>query len=112
MKVTLKKVMSLAPCYTKAQVKAALAHGKLVDVLESVPYRDARWLIVRLMSRDNLENWAYACADRAAGYYASSASSAAAAYYAAAAAADAARRNEECTAISHAVQMIWEQEEA
>ena len=104
MKVTVDVVMDLHPCYSRSEVRKILGRNRnLVDVLMSIPPHDMRWFVSSILTAENREHWAYACADRAAAYAYDAHADATASASAAASAAETRLQ------IEHAVTLIKEQ---
>lgn len=85
MRVTIEMIKALRPCYSDAELAEAMEDGFEAGI-RLVPASDARWVLARLLTRENLIVWANASAKRAreyvacgcsvyAAYYASSAAS-------------------------------------
>lgn len=64
---TIETIMALRPCYKPEQI-ASLMLLDPYEALCSVPSVDARWLLTRLMTADQRDEWAHACARRAREY--------------------------------------------
>ena len=79
MKITVEKVMALNPCYDydRDSVRKLLSKCKRIGKLKAlltIPHNDARWILSRLLTTENVVIWAKACAERAKGYASNAAS--------------------------------------
>ena len=70
MLITVDSVMALNPCetYTRERVTELIGLGPQ-PALESIPFADARWILVRLLTEQNLRKWACRCALSVAGLW-------------------------------------------
>ncbi len=70
MKITYEQVKALDPCYSNDKLKELLPKPVTLTVkrLLTLPPSDARWLVARLMNREQRTQWAKNAADRAKGY--------------------------------------------
>jgi hypothetical protein len=74
-KLTVERVMAIGPCsdWPRERVRAYLTplpknDEDVFNVLSRINPHDARWLVVRLMTTDNVVVWAEECAKRAKTY--------------------------------------------
>jgi hypothetical protein len=118
--ITVERLLALRPCYSEVQLRTLVGGGvrpgSALKLLLALPRSDARWVLSRLLDRQQRVRWAQMAAARARGYANAAANAAAnyaasaAANYAANVAANAADGGEHRMACVIGLELLVEQE--